>query len=1453
MLSRIVSTRAGRASAALLLFATSALAGSGCAEERDPISRVQPNALPKSFFLGASYGDTKDDPEFYFRTTVVDVSAGAGSEELFTASDAQPTVRIRWDVQEDQLIARLSYELVDGTDKKGTTGAPRADEPRAADPSQPAPPRRTNDGQVVAAFKILKHFDIQRDYNVQTGEENNVIVENDVDRPWSARDFMRVDFSKNLVNDAYDLDAFSQIGLYGAVKWDPVSFDVRDPEDPDAPKIDLSAGYFDVTNKSLAAPQVIHDEEFGDFPACWLLGNFPQVSCNPSEVKLRLAFKKVVDTDYEALDFDGRRMDLFGYFTNDRYGYDRRYGIVDDRWHRFASRWNVWEKSHVDPVVECATTRVTPPGASPHRDENENGVEDECEKVGRGSRCDEHRHACTIPLRDRKVKTTVWHVNRGFPEDLFAGAKKVVAEWSNAIRVGIVAGRLAECRRTKESGCEAQMGWPGGWSDDYVPPVGTASPAQVPEVFVLCHNPVDPTKDDPACGKEKVSPRVGDLRYNLFSLVESPQVQSPWGIMVDAEDPLTGEKIAGSVNQWSGTLDRAAGSLTDLVQLLNGEIKADAFIKGQNVAAWVGEQNRNALPSPVSAEEVSGRKASFDPAAMAPFATGAKKSVRKAPAPVRHKARLDDLARAGKLGQGDAAIQQRMQKLRGTDLEAKLVTPEVMQAAGFDPRLAPTADRVKTASPFTSKMNPRVRRSLEKRALVGRAKRHSCRRDGPESDHLLGLARKAQRLFGAANPADPAAVRDHRDKIYDWARKEYSVSVFSHEFGHSVGLRHNFAGTFDSLNYANEYWQLRTKNGSVTKACAPGTTDGAGCVGPRYNDPLTAEEVDNVINGYATSSVMDYPGDQTLDMFVIGKYDRAAVRFGYGGTVDVWADAGVSVNGAGDAQKKAWALTGFADSVGLFGVFSFPQPKGADARSIHYSAYAAEFGLVRDCQASATSPIGSACRGAPLDVVDYRDMKDFVSEPAYPTFATPRAVDAGGRVRRGYMFSSDEYADSGNVPSFSYDAGADAYEQVLFLENAYENRYPLDAFRRNRTMFNSDDVVIRTQSHYLDAIQNIAKTFGFAMVLEVDDPAAPPVEVLSDGRYGPLAVASSHAFDLFSRMLTRPEPGVYCSTGADDCPNSAPPGIEDDIFVVDSVPAPTLTKYAFDVPLGTGRYVHNDFDYSQGYWWSDYQSQVGSFYDKTWAIYYMAEAFDSFISNSREDFLDGRYKNVNFATVYPAQVQRLFASLLTGDVETYAPWTDAPSTAAPARISYPGWRNPTTLGTRPNTSKIVDPSWGFNEQLYAMVWGTMLFPTSWSNGFIDDARIVSRPGESITWPATETYTFFDPATGISYRARSTGTETHFGKTREKSVGARMLEWANNLVYEAYKVEVDAQGFYKLNADGTPKLALKDGKPQVNTDFPGGVTALKRYVVQIELMRQLVNQFVRSPDEILPTP
>src|SRR5689334_13571595 len=93
-----------------------ALGGAGCAEERDPINRVQPNALPKSFFVGENIAAPDDDPEFYWRNYVVDASA---SQSLIGVGSWGHVDRVRWEVTEDLLIARKAYQIADGQDNKG--------------------------------------------------------------------------------------------------------------------------------------------------------------------------------------------------------------------------------------------------------------------------------------------------------------------------------------------------------------------------------------------------------------------------------------------------------------------------------------------------------------------------------------------------------------------------------------------------------------------------------------------------------------------------------------------------------------------------------------------------------------------------------------------------------------------------------------------------------------------------------------------------------------------------------------------------------------------------------------------------------------------------------------------------------------------------------------------------------------------------------------------------------------------------------------------------------------------------------------------------------------------------------------------------------------------------------------------------------------------------------------
>jgi len=408
----------------------------GCAEEREPINRVQPDAMAKSFFVGADLVDHSDNPEFYVNGTLLDIGYGAEVSGVFTAFYSNDLSIIRWEITEDLLIGRLAYERIEGTDGKGAG-------------------LETNDGQVLYVFNITRHFDIKNAYNSSTGEELNVIEENTSDRPWYQREYFRVDWSANKVTNAYDFDTMAVYGVLFGVDWEPINYYVNDPTHAHAPHFEPSDGYFDITNKAFATPGMVDLSSLGwgytELPACWLDGDFaggtaPNGNCNPVEVTIRHSFWKKPDSDYEPMDWDGFMFQAAGAFVKERYGFARNYGMSDTEWRRFISRYNIWDQSHVEQ--ECYTPQTTPVGEDARRDiDPANGTHDECEAVGPGSRCDIYTQKCTIPYMSRETQPIVWYYTVDSDHRYFDATDLARHDWDAAMRVAVMAARQAECHR----------------------------------------------------------------------------------------------------------------------------------------------------------------------------------------------------------------------------------------------------------------------------------------------------------------------------------------------------------------------------------------------------------------------------------------------------------------------------------------------------------------------------------------------------------------------------------------------------------------------------------------------------------------------------------------------------------------------------------------------------------------------------------------------------------------------------------------------------------------------------------------------------------------------------------------------------------------------------------------------------------------------------------------------
>ena len=1516
----------------------------GCAEERKPINRVQPFSLKKTFFLGKDLRDPADNPEFWSQGTLIDVGSGASQDGLFTSTYAQPLTRIKWDVTEDLLIARLAYERVEGYDGKGIG-------------------KETPDGTVVAAYRIEKHFDVAREYNATTGEQLNILDENASDRPWYEREYMRVDWSKNLSVDNFDYDTLSLLGLYGGVTYTPLAYDVSDPQDPNAPYLaDLENGYFDVTNRAFAQPEMINFPQWGiSMPSCMLDADFgggsaPIGSCSPVELTIRQAFRKVVDSDYEPVDWDGYRFQAFGMFTVDRHGFSRNYGPIDDKWRRFATRYNIWERSHAygDPAkmtdpVSCYTEGdLATFGAASFVDQNNNGTDDRCESVGPGSRCDLFRHQCTLPFAERTPLTIPWYYTDGGDAAYFEPTAQAAHEWDVALRVAIRTAQYTECQTTGQSDCLSKFPVYFGQQDDNQDAIALSwdvdqcreqkawegedcealaerlavdrglsaeliSIAKMPQMIVLCHSPVE-AGDPQACGKKRlpegvssfdcaearktqfsselldtcaaaIHARRGDLRYHLINVIEEPQDSSPWGIYTDAEDPVTGEKVSAAINVWTYINDLWSQGVVDQVRYLKGVLKTEDVTEGQYVKDWAQvhqASTKGGLVPGLDRQELADRLASFTQGSRTDALRSLDKDPQALPEPLSASDR-DLIKKFQKISASldapsatRALYNARSRQVAGTPFEAALITPMIQQLNNLKGK--PMSDNVlEMISPLRGG-NPSFRRELQLKKEIALGHRGACILHPQEAAaplSLTALSSVLERKFGAFDLQQSASSQTGlSERMRQYLARKVHYSVISHEMGHSIGLRHNFVSSSDAFNYRPQYWQLRTKNGKVTTGCTDLVADGASCVGPRYFDPVTPEESDNLIWMFMNSSTMEYAGEATQDLLGLGVYDFAATRMLYGDTVAVHNDKtykGDQLRGMGVVSK---INSGFGGILGISPMYGFSE--------IHYSALQKYYKLIRDDTCKTVDPTlftpgdwdeekngqwdplldglivkvdgqYSRCKQQDVDYVSWNSMQP----PKDPADAA--TLDKKGRTRVPYGFGTDDWADLGNLSVYRHDNGADPYEIFNFMITQQEVNLIFDTYRRHRDGFSVRRASDRILNRYNAKLRDGAKGLGLyrniyqEVALQEGKDFASYWPYFANRALRDNILASSVAFDHIARTFSRPEAGPHFLPAGDNVLRST-----NDVFVtvgsgdIQVVVPNGASGFQTDVGVG-GKLVENQLSSNHGEYDRDYVLNAGSYYDKVNATMLMTESVDNFMSSSRTDFVDPRYRAVSLADLFPDGFRRFLSNNLTGDDFLKGPRLAADATGKPlvdptskfptSPIGWTSWWRATpeicfpSQGTtscsdfvtatpnplKPNlpaSTAVLDPQVGFEQMKFLIVWTLYFLPENMKTYWIDMMRLWEKGVEADPGFAKRVE-FHSPA-GKVYVAKSFGKETIFGKVVEKGIAARVLQYANELLAAAYETDptTDANGdailLPRMRADGTPIVKYDPSVKYVGT-------------------------------------
>ena len=323
-----------------------------CADPVQDINRVQPNLIAKSDLEG----------EWYMLQTVVNVPATS----FFTfIGETSMMERIRWEVQEDLLVAYRSYERLRGSTHPSTDAEFDGTE------------------NPIAAYRILSHVDVQRQYNASTGEQSNIIGENTFDRPWFERKYVRVDWSISLIPN---FEFIAPTGFMAPAYFEP---EEKGGENALYHEKDEKGvlSYFDVTGRYMVEPDL-----YGCIYTLWYLG---VEDCASAEIGIRSSFSRVPnELQYESFQYDDQLMSRFGYFRTEYYEYDEQRGARDAGRRNLINRHNIWQKIYND----------------------EGGL---------------------IPVADRKLKTVPYFVDPDYPDDLMDVAKETMTQWNEALVRGL--------------------------------------------------------------------------------------------------------------------------------------------------------------------------------------------------------------------------------------------------------------------------------------------------------------------------------------------------------------------------------------------------------------------------------------------------------------------------------------------------------------------------------------------------------------------------------------------------------------------------------------------------------------------------------------------------------------------------------------------------------------------------------------------------------------------------------------------------------------------------------------------------------------------------------------------------------------------------------------------------------------------------------------------------------
>lgn len=1154
-------------------------------------------------------------------------------------------------------------------------------------------------------FKISSQFDIKREYNPATGEQTNVISENTVDRPWNERQYMRVDWSSNLADPKAAPPATDPMNAFVPTQTVDTGFAIGEGDQAlvNPDRPIITASYIDFTTQEMRTP---------DYAACLaMFDTYDDASpwnCGPAQITYRNALLPVAPSDYEPLYYPDRQALLDGS------GQPIRYAITPDG-----------KRS-----VSCDPATLAQNGLS--GDDCIDAAVDQFAKFG--------FFRSVRPGYDPKVGATEtnrqYFINRW---NIWKNAALVDASGSPIIDPTTNQPKLkpAAQRDTNTITYYYSVTFP----DD---PMLRTQAQQVVDDWNQA------AKETVAAIKLTATQTTPVALTNIQAMAQTlPNifVLAPNGCSVanvktfvaanpDVEALIEKQVSSATLdlgNVTSDNLLQACSALSAVTQdRADGDAKHPKFVWQRNgdlrysFLGWIDRPQPNGPlgygPSSADPEtgEIISASAYIYGAALNTYAQFAAESVDAANGSLT----IDDIL-SGKTISDVLAESRQVTTARNSQ---KLTAP------------ARTMAQAKLASLGTqSRRLVKVGAGIDDQGLAsikGTALQNLLLNDDIIPAIVPGYRpgdTPPANLFdqAMAQPWLSSQAREARhQRLQTFAE---NGCVYMAEFADDAIL-----GTALRLNgmHLSGDALYQTLRATIFRGLADhemGHTIGlrhnfaASTDALNYNDQFwtirqsTAQDQweANDISEYEYASVMDYGARFNSDVQGLGKYDMAAFRFGYGQLIDVIPQAGESVYGVGASGKTL-------------------------SEDIFYSDYSKIPTEVGGADKVATAATG---------VVPYQQVSDALV----------------GKVQnlpaeRPYKFCSDEF--EGSYDCKTWDKGANQHEIVNSATEMFRNYYAFNAFKRDRTNWDTSNYLDRIESHYLTRYTEAFQFFFF----------------YGDSFYGTdfaddLQLASMDALNALGDILQTPEPGLHCPTAYSPKVAVVPLDQHGNVDSTQCLAPPgEQTWPMYTIPDAKPYFI----DFSNDYYYRI--TRVGSLYEKLEALFTLTSTEARFFRV--DSFADANRYSVNFYSIFRDQMVNLLSGVIrgantdfTGTMDQGASFGTFQSTPVVDTALY-GVVNPPTPAYAQPTAMHVDTPINKTIRYWALLLGLGRLGSTWDStldfqSFLTVAVKGSNDDFTVT-PSMTIKEFTHPETGVIYHAPVIASGP-------QNIGAQLIDELNTVV------------------------------------------------------------------------